>query len=371
MEHPSQEAGARYHRNGRPHVQLLLGGGGMKGMVHVGVLKALHRLGIPVDEIVGTSIGAVIGARTPGGMDVEALHRLVLDLSRKDFFKLKVLKFLVKGYRHESACSGKRFHDFLAAHLPARSFDELRVPFFCNALSLDSGSTRFFGLPGSRDIDLADAVYASATLPGVFEPLLYEGDHYIDGGIADSLPLRFARSRRPDLIIAVDLSIRDYREREDFRQSLPWILYRAFEISQEAINEHNLHSNGGPDLIHIKPPVGHLGLFHFEDLEELIELGERKALEVLCSHPRTLGLCDPAEVTRVRLLGEERRTYVQVEVDEEACIHCGLCHATCATNGFVASERGPVLVKAANYECPRDGACMRNCPTGAITLRFP
>jgi len=355
----------------RPRVLLILGGGGMKGMVHVGVLKALQRLGIHVDEIVGTSIGAVIGAIYAGGMDVANLHEMTLDLSKRDFFRLKVLKFLVKGYRHASLYKGKHFLRFLEETMPKRSFDELDIPFFCNALSIDTGSMRFFGMPGSRDIDLAQAVYASATLPGIFEPLEYEGNHYMDGGIADSLPLRFARSRRPDLIIAVDLSIRDYRDRAQFRRSLPWILYRSFEIAQESLNELNLHSQGGPDLVQIKPPVGHLGLFEFSELEELIHLGERKTMEILCSHPRTRGLCDPDEVERVRLKGHEVRPYVKVTVDESACINCGLCHVTCATDGFTASEQGPVLLKKENYECPRDGACMRNCPTGAIELRFP
>lgn len=350
---------------------LLLGGGGMKGVVHVGVLRALERVGIRVDEVIGTSIGAVIGALFASGMTVEELDTLTHDLTRKDFFRLNVLKFLVKGYRHASLYKGARFMDFLEENLPCKTFQELKLPFMCNALSLDNGSMRYYGLPGQDEIPLAKAVYASASLPGIFEPLEYEGDHLIDGGIADSMPLRLARARRADLIIAVDLSIRDYAARSQFRRSLPYILYRSFEVAQEALVEQNLHAYGGPDLIHLKPPVESYGLFHFDELDDLINLGERKALETLTSHPRTRALCRPEEVEKMRLLGRGVKPYVAVEVDEETCINCGICHATCSTNGFADSEAGPVLVKAHNYECPRDGGCLRNCPADAIRLVFP
>ena len=343
----------------------------MKGMVHLGVLRALDKLGIEIDEIIGTSIGAVIGSLVASGMSVEDLYELTQDLSRKDFFRLNVLKFLVKGYRHASLYKGELFRKFLEDNIPCKHFSELKKPFFCNALSLVTGSSIYFGLPGLDQIELYKAVYASASLPGIFEPLEHDGDHLVDGGISDSMPLRFARSRKPDVIIAVDLSVRDYRDRSEFRKSLPWILYRSFEVAQEALNEQNLHAYGGPDVVLIKPPVGHLGLFQFDDLDELVRLGEQKALEILTSHPRTRGLCNEEIVKKMEMLGRSRRPYVDVRVDESICINCGVCEVTCATDGFVASENGPVLLKAHNYECPEDGACMRNCPTGAITLDFP
>lgn len=355
----------------RPRTLLLLGGGGMKGTVHVGVLRALTKLGIAVDEIIGTSIGAVVGAMFASGLSVPELEEITGDLTRKDFFRIKVLKFLVKGYRHASLYKGERFMRFLEDTIPRATFAELDLPFFCNALSLTSGSTRYFGLNGADDIPLCKAVYASASLPGIFEPLEWQGDHLIDGGIVDSLPLRLARARRPDLIIAVDLTAREYGKKAQFRRSLPWILYRSFEVAQDALNELNLHSHAGTDVIHIKPDVGHLGIFEFDDLHGLIDLGERQALETLASHPRTKALCDPAVVARVRMLGRERKPYATITLDENVCINCGVCHVTCATEGYAASENGSVLLKPHNYECTLDGGCVRNCPVGAIEIQFP
>ncbi len=343
----------------------------MKGMVHVGVLKALSRLRLPVDEIIGTSIGAVIGALYASGFEVEDFEELTQELRQKDFFKLNVLKFLYKGYRHASLYKSGPFLSFLESRLGDKGFGDLRIPFFCNALSLETGGMHYFGVPGGREISLKEAVYASAALPGIFEPLAWNGEHLMDGGIADSLPLRLARARGAELIIAVDLSAPDQSARTTYKNSLPYILYRSFEISQEALVEMNLHAYGGPDLVHLKPPVGHLGLFKFNDLEELIQLGERTAIETIASHPLSSSYCAPEIVDEVRLKGRERRRFVEVKVDTEACVHCGVCFATCATDGFVPAKRGSVLLKAHNYECPRDGACAKNCPTGAIRLTYP
>src|SRR5436190_2615913 len=81
----------------RPSTVLVLGGGGMRGMAHVGVLKALARLGIQYDAIVGTSIGALIGALAAGGVPLRRMEEIVSNLQREDYFKLNFVKFLLKG----------------------------------------------------------------------------------------------------------------------------------------------------------------------------------------------------------------------------------------------------------------------------------
>lgn len=351
-----------------PHTVLVLGGGGMKGIVHLGVMRAIEKLGIQVDEIVGTSIGAVVGAMRACGLSIEEMEAIVGELERKDFFRIKILKFLVKGYRHASLYKGELFRKFLSDNLTASSFDELETPFFCNALSLVSGTQRYFGTPGSRDIPLVDAVYASATLPGIFEPLHWNDETWIDGGIVESLPLRFARSREPARLIAVDLSIRDHSAKSNYRRSLPWILYRAFELGQDALVEHNLHQNAGPDIVHIKPPVGHLGLFDFDALEELVDIGEREASRALISHPSTRELCDPERRREVEETMGLSAQYAEIVVDASKCTRCGQCAAVCATDGF--ATQGDVLRKPQHYTCTKDGACVRNCPVDAIDVRW-
>ena len=342
----------------------------MKGIVHVGILRALEQLGIQIDEIVGTSIGAVVGAMRAGGYSISEMEGMVGELSRKDFFRIKILKFLVKGYRHASLYKGEHFRKFLEDNLPKLSFDELKIPFSCNAISLNTGAQRYFGARGERDISLVDAVYASASLPGIFEPLFWKDEAWIDGGVVESIPLRWARASGAERIIAVDLSVRDYREKQPFRRSLPWILYRSFELSQEALVEHSLHQFAGADVVHLKPPVGHLGIFDFSELNELIEIGEREAIESLASHPATRDLCDPVLHQELEESGRLRPNYAEIRLDLDACTHCGLCAATCTTEAYRSTAEGEVLRKPQHADCTKDGACVRNCPVEAIQIRF-
>jgi NTE family protein len=373
-EHPidrsgNGEAGANGRPGPRPKVILVLGGGGMKGWTHIGVIRALERLGIPVDEVVGTSMGAVMGALFAAGHDSIEIEDLVHEVRIRDYFKLNLLKFLVKGYRHASVYKGKHYRHTLDRLIGKRRFDELSLPFFCNALSLTSGGMQYFGLPQAPITSVAEAVYASSCLPGVFEPIEIGGDWYIDGGMAETLALKLAHARRPDLVIAVDLSIHDHHQRTPFKASLPHILFQTYEIMGSVLNEHNLHRFAGSNVVMIKPKVGHVGLLDAPDVTDVVRLGEREAMECLSTHPLTRYLCDPQLVRDVDRTIERPRDYVHLDVDMNACIHCGICAVTCATDGYAAVPFGDIVRKVHNYECTRDAACERNCPTHAIRLR--
>jgi len=105
------------------------------------------------------------------------------------------------------------------------------------------------------------------------------------------------------------------------------------------------------------------------DVTEVVRLGEREAYEVLTTHPLTRYLCDPVVVAEEDRKVSSPRDHVRLNVNMNECIHCGICAATCVTNGYAAVPLGDVVRKLHNYECTRDGACERNCPTGAIRLR--
>ncbi|MCA8952920.1 MAG: patatin-like phospholipase family protein [Planctomycetes bacterium] len=347
---------------------LVLGGGGMRGFCHIGVIRAIERLGLQVDEVVGTSMGAVMGGLYASGMDSRELETVAQEISLKDYFKLNLVKFLVRGLRHASVYKGRAFHEFLRKWMPQGSFAELERPFFCNALSLTTGASTIFGLAGNDDIAVADAIYASACLPTIFEPAEIAGDHFVDGGMTETLALRLAHARQADLVIGVDLSHRDLRKRTPYRASLPHILFQTYEVMGLALNEQNLHRYADARTVIVKPKVSHLGLLDMPDVEEVVGIGEREAIEVLTTNPLTRYLCDPEVLAEEDRQVSRPRDYVQLDVDMNACIHCGICAATCATHGFAAVPLGDVVRKLHNYECSRDMACERNCPTGAIRL---
>jgi NTE family protein len=353
----------------RPKTILVLGGGGMRGWSHIGVIRAIERLGIHVDEVIGTSMGAVIGGLLAGGRDSFGIEEVAEEFSVKDYFKLNLLKFLVKGYRHASVYKGKAFRDALHRFLPTQDFDELKIPFFCNALSLTSGTMQYFGIPQAPKVSLADAIYASSTLPGVFEPLELAGDHFVDGGMAETLCLKLAHARGADLIIASDLAIKDHHATTPYKGTLPHILFQTYDLMGVALNEHNLHRYADNKVVLMRPKVGHIGVLDAPDVSELIRIGEREALEVLATHTMSRYLCDSSAIEEVDRTIRRPRDYVQLEVDMNACVNCGICSVTCATGGFAAVPFGDVVRKLHNYECTRDMACERSCPTGAIRLR--
>ena len=117
----------------RPRTVLVLGGGGMRGIAHVGVLRALATLGIEYDAIVGCSIGALVGSMAAGGFELDKIESIVSQLQKQDYFQLNVVKFLLRGVRTPSMYKGDTFRARLQEILPQASFSDMRVPFYCNA----------------------------------------------------------------------------------------------------------------------------------------------------------------------------------------------------------------------------------------------
>lgn len=351
----------------RPRTVLVLGGGGMRGMAHVGVLKAMQTLGIGYDAVVGTSIGALVGAMAAAGAPVEEIEEIVASVQKDDYFRLNFVKLLMKGVRAPSMYRGDTFRERLAEMLPEKGFGELEIPFFCNAVRLETGGSVFFGTPGFEDVPLVDAVYASCALPGVFEPYERDGYNYMDGGIVDAVPLRFAKTLQPDLILAVDLTVKSTFKTPNYKSRVLSTLYRAFEIVEEVAVEHSLHMHVDYRTVLIQPKVGHLARFDFEDTPDIVRRGEEEALRVLTSHAATRDLV-PVKVIEGLTCPAQPRDFVSVHIDPARCIGCGMCEMVCETDAFWARGAQASVRKLANYECTRDHACSRNCPTDAISL---
>lgn len=337
-------------------------------MAHIGVLKALKELDIGYDAIVGTSIGALVGAMAAGGYSIEQMEETVGRVQKGDYFRLNFIKLLLKGTRAPSMYSGETFRERLSEILPEGGFEKLQIPFYCNAVRLETGGSVFFGTPGFDHVSLVDAVYASCALPGVFEPFELDGFSYMDGGIVDSVPLRFAKTLRPELTLAVDLSIKSTYKTPNWKSRVLSTLYRSFEIVEEVLVEHSLHMQVDYRTVLMQPKVGHLARFDFNDVTGVVKIGEDEALRVLTSHAATRAMVPSDRIIDGLSCPVQPRDYVSVHINPALCIGCGMCEMVCETEAFVTGGEKASVRKLMNYECTRDHACARNCPTSAISL---
>jgi NTE family protein len=180
-----------------PKIGLALGGGGARGLAHIGILKVLLREQIPIDVITGTSMGGIVGAMhavglSPEQMEAEATKRGEIG----QIFKLVDLQLVGSGL-----VGGKRIKKMLVEMLGAETmFADLRLPFA--VVSTDYNSGREVVL---KEGNVADAVRATMSVPGVFEPVELGGYKLLDGGVLDNVPVGVARSLGAEKVIAVDV----------------------------------------------------------------------------------------------------------------------------------------------------------------------
>ncbi len=211
----------------RPKIGLALSGGGARGSAHVGVIKALEELGVPIDYIAGTSMGAIIGGIYAAGYSADELEQVLADMNwsgalsdklprREQSMRKKDLdaQFLIPyrvGFNKggiqlplgviEGQHLDQVFHRILLPVQGITDFDQLSIPFRAVATDLVTGQEVVLS-SGS----LPDALRASMSVPGAFAPVQLNGKILVDGGMSNNLPVNVVRDMGADIVIAVDIS---------------------------------------------------------------------------------------------------------------------------------------------------------------------
>lgn len=182
--------------NAKPKLKigLVLGGGAARGWAHIGVIRALEKMGIKPDLVCGTSIGALVGAIYVAG-ELDHFEEWVLGLGMSEIFSYIDVSF------SGGLLKGERLMEFLRADFVDRPIEALPIPFAAVATSLNSGIEVWL-----RKGSTVDAVRASIALPGLFTPVLHEGVVLVDGGLVNPVPVSVARAMGADIVIAVDLN---------------------------------------------------------------------------------------------------------------------------------------------------------------------
>jgi NTE family protein len=179
----------------RPQVGIVLGSGGSKGIVHIPILEALTRWGIPIDLITGASIGAVIAGVYAAGA-LETFRKDLRKMKREDF-----LRVFDPSLSRGGLFSGRKAVIFLHRYIPRQSrIEDLPIPLGIVATDYDTGCPIIL-----RQGNLLDAIRASFSIPGIFMPARVGRDLLIDGGVANPLPIDVALEMGADLTIAVSL----------------------------------------------------------------------------------------------------------------------------------------------------------------------
>src|SRR5438445_3717714 len=236
-------------------VGLALGGGFARGIVHVGILKALEAENIPVSFIAGTSVGALIGAAYCSGVTPAELEEIAARVRFRDLARWTLSRY---GF-----ATNQRMINFLNNILKVKTFEELRTPLAITATDFASGEGIVF-----RSGPLADPVRASCAYPGVFLPVMVNGRLLVDGMLAHSLPTRPVREMGADRVLAV--SLRSRWSEGDGPKHIFDVIGQCFSIAQDM---NCAQSKRCADLV-IEPDVTGYRYDDFEQSAELVRLGE-------------------------------------------------------------------------------------------------
>lgn len=245
----------------KPRVALALGAGSARGLAHIGVLKVWEEEQLPLDLLVGTSMGAIIGGLYASGLDARWLARLVGPLSA-----LNWRDWSIGGL---GIYKGETFYQALKLLTGGRTFADTRIPLAVVATDLDRAEPILI-----REGELALALRASAAVPLVFQPVPWQGRRLVDGALTARVPALFARQLGADLVIAVDVrfGLADNQPQKIWEVAIQSIEILERQLCQTLVQE--------ADLL-LAPELGHIGSWDFHCYEELIALGEAAARQAL------------------------------------------------------------------------------------------
>ena len=279
------------HTPKKTKIGLSLSGGGAKGFAHVGVLKVLDSLGVKVDYISGTSMGAIVGGLYASGYSGKDIEKIINDTdfsailirqkSRKEatFFDKSVDKYILsfpiqkrKITLPSSISSGQNtiyilkelfknvsnIHDFL----------QLPIPFMCVATNLETGKTKIF-----EKGDLVKSIMASSAFPSLIEPVKINDTIYVDGAMAINLPSKPLKDKGIDIVIGVNLST-GLNDKEQINNIVD-ILNQIVDFSIQKETENQLYYTD----ININPNLKGIKITSFDQKKTILDTGYEEALK--------------------------------------------------------------------------------------------
>jgi NTE family protein len=237
----------------KKNICLVLGGGSARGVAHIGVLSVLKRENIPISSIVGTSMGALIGAAYSLGIPIKEMEEKA--------YKFSVNKLLDPTIPKMGLLAGERLEGKIRDLVNSKGFEECKIPLSIVTTDIQTGEEIIF-----RSGDLVKIVRASCSWPGIFNPVAIDGRLLSDGGIKNSVPTRIARQDGADYIIAVDVG---FCVRKAKIGNIFQMILQSFQITGEELNKYQSRE---AEVV-IKIDLGDIDQVSFDRAREAIEKG--------------------------------------------------------------------------------------------------
>jgi len=242
-------------------IGVALGGGAAKGFAHIGVIKMLEANGIQIEVVSGTSAGSVVGSLYASGMDAFQMQKTAFGL---DEAQIRDVSLFSGG-----VVKGQKLQDYVNQLVGNRPIEGMKKPFAAVATQLETGERTVF-IRGNT----GQAVRASSSIPGVFEPVAIGQKHYVDGGVVSPVPVDAARQLGADYVIAVDISTKVNGKNPG---SLLGTVNQSITIMGQKLGQQELARAN----IVIRPSVNDIGAADFDQRNNAILEGERAALAVM------------------------------------------------------------------------------------------
>jgi NTE family protein len=279
----------------RPRIGLVLGGGGAAGIAHVGVLKVLEEQGVPIDVIAGTSMGAIVGSLYAAGYKADELEKVVKSLDWPSLFEDQqprdMQSFQLKrdnagffntaevGIKNKALklpdglVNGQKLmfelRRLLERVAQVNDFDRLPIPFRAVATDIETGEQVVL-----RKGNLATAVRASMSIPGLFSPTTIDNRVLVDGFVSNNVPVDVAKQMGADILIVVSLPY--YFEKRDQLNSAVAVTVQAMQFLTAKNSLPQLKGLNAPNIV-IEPDLQEIGSLSFDRVRDTIPIGEKAA----------------------------------------------------------------------------------------------
>ncbi|HDP94546.1 MAG TPA: patatin [Candidatus Aminicenantes bacterium] len=242
-------------------IGLALGGGAVLGAAHVGVLRALDEMKIPIKCISGTSIGAFVGTLYAGGLSWKEIETIALDLKWLDISRIRPSRY--------GLLSNEKLGNIIKKQIGDLGFEDTKIPMAMMATDVATGEKVVL-----NSGKMAMAVMASTCIPGLFAPVEINGRLLVDGGVVENVPLSPLSDMEAEFVIGVDLNARSKRRRPE---NIVEVLLNTFDFL--LMNATRLQTQKA-DLL-IQPDLSEFSMVDTDQVAELIEVGYSESLKAL------------------------------------------------------------------------------------------